>query len=257
MTAITKKVPDINELYDDRALVSKQSELIQLLNYPPKKEWVKHHPTITVKDENNQFVPLKYLSIQTVEYILTSIFVKWRVEIKETKLIANSVTVVVRLYVQDPISLEWDFQDGVGASPIQTDKGAGAIDFNAMKNGAIQMAAPAAESYAIKDAAEKFGKIFGKDLNRRDNYDIISQMEGKLDLATINQIQYIHTLLRSSTLEEAQKLEIEAQLEGIVTAEKAGKIIDQLKANQLDPITETSRYNQSDIKERVGEIIKE
>ena len=29
-------------------------------------------------------------------------------------------------------------------------------------------AAPAAESYAIKDAAEKLGKIFGKDLNRKD-----------------------------------------------------------------------------------------
>ena len=30
------------------------------------------------------------------------------------------------------------------------------------------MAAPSAESFAIKDAAEKLGKIFGKDLNRKD-----------------------------------------------------------------------------------------
>lgn len=29
-------------------------------------------------------------------------------------------------------------------------------------------ALPTAESYAIKDAAEKLGKLFGKDLNRKD-----------------------------------------------------------------------------------------
>lgn len=180
MTTLPKRIPDINELYEDSALISKQSELLQLLNCPPKKEWVKQHPTITVKNEQNQSVPLKYLTIQTVEYILTSIFLKWRVEIKETKLIANSVVVMVRLYVQDPITMDWDFQDGVGAAPIQTAQGAGAIEFNQMKSGAIQMAAPAAESYAVKDAAEKFGKIFGKDLNRKENYDIVGQLETRI-----------------------------------------------------------------------------
>ena len=68
----------------------------------------------------------------------------------------------------DPITGQWDWQDGIGASPLQTDKGAGAIDFQKIKNGAVMMAAPSAESFAIKDAAEKLGKIFGKDLNRRD-----------------------------------------------------------------------------------------
>lgn len=251
-----KKLPSINDLYEDKALISKQSELLTLLNTNPKKDWVKFHPTITTKDENNQYVPLKYLAIQTVEYLLTSIFLKWRVEIKDTKLIANSVVVTVRLFVQDPISMEWDFQDGIGAAPIQTDKEAGAIEFNKMKSGAIQMGAPAAESYAIKDAAEKFGKIFGKDLNRRDNYDIAGVMETKLDLATLNQHQYITTLLRSSTLEEHQKQGIEAELEGQLTTSRAGQIIDLLKNNQLDPITDTSRYNQTDIKERIEEMTK-
>ena len=60
------------------------------------------------------------------------------------------------------------WQDGVGAAPLQTDKGAGAIDFNKIKNDAVMKAAPAAESYAVKDATEKIGKLFGKDLNRAD-----------------------------------------------------------------------------------------
>lgn len=252
-----KKLPNLNDLYEDRALISKQSELISLLSSPPKQAWVKYHPTITVKNEAGQFVPYQYLSIQTVEYLLTSIFVKWRVEIKETKLIANSVVVCVRLYVQDPVSMEWDFQDGVGASPIQTDKGAGAIEFNAMKTSAIQMAAPAAESYAVKDAAEKFGKIFGKDLNRRDNYDLIAVMDSKIDVPSYEQVQYIDGLIRTSTLDEMQRASIESEVAGSITMTRAGEIINYLKVNQQNPITETSRYSATDIVENGKRILKE
>jgi hypothetical protein len=39
------------------------------------------------------------------------------------------------------------------------------------------MAAPAAKSYAVKDAAEQIGAIFGKNLNRADkaNYDSLAE----------------------------------------------------------------------------------
>jgi hypothetical protein len=42
-------------------------------------------------------------------------------------------------------------------------------------------AAPAAESYAVKDAAEKIGKLFGKDMNRADKimYDTLPTIEKK------------------------------------------------------------------------------
>ena len=66
------------------------------------------------------------------------------------------------------------YQDGIGACPLQTDQGAGAIEFNKIKSNAIMLAAPAAESYAFKDAAEKIGKIFGKDLNRKDEIGYMS-----------------------------------------------------------------------------------
>lgn len=81
------------------------------------------------------------------------------------------------------------WQDGVGAAPLQINSGKGAIDFNEIKSNAVMLAAPASETYAIKDAAEKIGKIFGKDLNRHDQimYDSLSgniikpEKEKKLD----------------------------------------------------------------------------
>lgn len=165
-----KDLPQINDLYDDVEQAAKKNDLNILLNQPPKPEWIK----------KNQFANnTNYLPIEKVEYLLTAIYQKWRAEIKEVLVIANSVTVTVRLHVQDPVTMEWDWQDGIGASPIQTEKGASATDFTKVNTSAVQMAAPAAESYAIKDAAEKFGKIFGKDLNRKDVVDIIPTFVNK------------------------------------------------------------------------------
>lgn len=168
-----RKIPDLNELYKDLEATAKNTELNILLNQPPKAEWVKQN-----KYANNT----NYLPIEKVEYLLTSIYLKWKVEIKETSVIANSVVVIIRLHVQDPITGDWDWNDGIGASPIQTATGASATDFTKVNTSAVQMAAPAAESYAIKDAAEKLGKLFGKDLNRKDVIDILQPLRNKQDI---------------------------------------------------------------------------
>ena len=165
-------LPSIEELYSEGEVLKKHNELNVLLNQAPKDAWIKSHPFIKkeVMVEGGQriSVPYTYLPVERIEYLLTSIYVKWYVEILDTKLLANSIVVTVRLHVLDPITSEWECQDGIGASPLQIEKGSGAIEFNNMKSAAVQMAAPAAESYAFKDAAEKLGKIFGKDLNRKD-----------------------------------------------------------------------------------------
>lgn len=175
-----RKLPALSELYGDVELASKFNDLNKLLNNAPKPEWVQIN-----KFANNS----KYLSIAVVEYLLTSIYIKWRLEVKETTVIANSVVVTVRLHVLNPITNDWDWQDGIGASPIQTAKGAAATDFSQVNTSAVQMAAPAAESYALKDAAEKFGKIFGKDLNRRDEMNYQPMQESKFqDVQKKNEI---------------------------------------------------------------------
>ena len=162
-----RKLPTLNELYADKDKVVKQNELNIILNSEPKVDWLKTHP-ITKKN---------YMPIERLEYLLTAIFGTWNIEVKEVKLIANSVVVTVRLFVKNPITGETEYQDGVGAAPIQIKReGKTAIDFENMQTNAIQIGAPAAESYAFKDAAEKFGKLFGKDINRKDSVDYIDRI---------------------------------------------------------------------------------
>lgn len=159
----------IDDLYGNKSLAKKFNGVNLLVNANPKKEWLHDHPFATretVVDGQKVNVPIKYIPIGIVEYLLTFIYIKWRFEIKEVKLIANSLLTIGRLHVLDPSTGQWDWQDGEGAVPIQTKRGSSATDFDNILNDAVMKAAPASESYAIKDAAEKFGRIFGKDLNR-------------------------------------------------------------------------------------------
>lgn len=159
------KLPTIEQLYksDELPVLHKDALFQVLVNQEPKKEWIKVHP----------MTKEPYIPIERIEWLLINIIVRYRVEIKDVKHIANSVVVTIRLHYFDHVHNEWTFHDGVGSAPLQTDKGAGAIDWNAIKTNAVQIGAPAAESYAVKDAAEKIGKLFGKDLNRKEviSYD--------------------------------------------------------------------------------------
>lgn len=163
-----RELPKISDLYSDKEMVIKETELAILLNAKPWDGWIREHPKLKIKNDKGEDIPLRYIPISIIEYLLTRIFGSWKVEIKNTSLLANSVKCEVRLWYKNPLTNEWDWTDGVGASPLQTDSGKGAVDFNFLKSGAVMMAAPSAESYAIKDAAEKLGAIFGKDLNRKD-----------------------------------------------------------------------------------------
>lgn len=156
-------LPTLQQLVDETDLSVKENALMVLLNQEPPKAWIKVHPM--VKSE--------YLPINRVEYLLSRIFTKWWVEVRSSQIMANSVAVTVRVYVINPITAKEEWNDGCGAAPIQTNAGTGAADWNNVKSAGVQMALPIAESYAIKDAAEKWGKLFGKDLNRKDviSYD--------------------------------------------------------------------------------------
>lgn len=157
MTHLTK-LPTLNELLTDNEDSLKQNALTVLLNQDPPAKWLTEHPMIR---------GYKYIPIEKIEFLLTRIFGSFNVEIRNTQIVANSVVVTVRLHVINPINGQPMWQDGIGAAPIQTDKGAGATDWNAVKTDGVQKAAPAAETYAVKDAAEKFGKIFGRDVARK------------------------------------------------------------------------------------------
>mgnify|MGYP003614293984 FL=1 len=172
------KLPTIQDLVSGD--IDLKWQLNKLLNEEPPKAWLKDHPMAK---------NVKYIPIERVEYMLTRIFKKWNVEVRQVQVIANSVVVTVRLFYQDVLSNEMLWQDGIGAAPIQTDKGAGAMDWNATKNDAVMKAAPAAESYAVKDAAEKIGKLYGKDMNRADKimYNTLPEVKREDKLADLDE----------------------------------------------------------------------
>ena len=152
-------LPTLADIRDNELSVYKNDALNSILNVEVPDKWVKQHPFAK---------QVKYLPIDKVEYLMTKIFQVWNVEIINYAQIFNSVSVHVRVHYQDPISGSMRFNDGVGAVGIQTDKGASASDLSAIKSDAVMKALPAAKSYAIKDACEHIGKIFGRDLNRTD-----------------------------------------------------------------------------------------
>lgn len=181
-TAVTKSASQVAERIKqatkDLELMGQYQTFNDLLNSPPSPKWIKLHPTIKVKDDNNNSVPLPYLSISTVEDMLRAIFPATKIEIISSGSLFQSVFVHVRVHYLHPGTNEWMFQDGVGACPIQTDKDASAADLSKIKSGAVMMALPAAESYAIKDACEKLGNIFGANLSRRDHIQLPTIFEG-------------------------------------------------------------------------------
>ncbi len=163
------ELPRIEELYADVDMAIKETKLAELLNCNPQPSWVRDHPIakkeITISG-NKVKVPMLYIPIERLEWLAIRLFGGYRVEVLNTQLIANAIAVTVRVYVKNPLTNEEMWQDGVGAMNLQVNQGAQATDWTQVKSSAVQMALPAAKTYAEKDAFENFGKIFGRDINR-------------------------------------------------------------------------------------------
>jgi hypothetical protein len=162
---MSANIPKIQDLYADKVSVRKNDAFITLMNQQPKVEWVKVHPFIK---------GYKYLPIERIEFLLKTIFKRYRIEITGQGQSFNGVWVTVRVHYLHPLTGDWDFHDGIGASQLQTKSGTSPADLQNINNGALSMAFPMAKTIAIKDACDHFGNLFGADLNRKDiiTYDI-------------------------------------------------------------------------------------
>lgn len=153
-----KKLPTLQELHLAPTEAYKNDQLNLLLNQPCHSSWVKKHPIY----KND------YLPIDKVEWLITRIFQQWRVEVLDYKVILNSVTISIRLHYHNPVTGEWSYHDGVGAHEMQVNKDANPMDVTQAKGNAVMLALPIAKSRAIRDAADHLGRLFGRDLNRKD-----------------------------------------------------------------------------------------
>ncbi|OQA84361.1 MAG: hypothetical protein BWY27_01557 [Bacteroidetes bacterium ADurb.Bin234] len=162
-------LPKIKDLYNDSIELAKSDAFMALMNQPPKPEWVKEHPFIK---------NYKYIPIERIEFLLKTIFKRYRIEITGQGQSFNGVWVTVRVHYFHPVFAEWDYHDGIGAVQLQLrsqtteEKQAGTkVMFcpENLSNGAISMAFPIAKTVALKDACDHFGKLFGSDINRKDD----------------------------------------------------------------------------------------
>lgn len=158
MSSQENKLPVLSELHHAPVEAFKNDAFNLLLNQEPIKQWIKKHP----------YVKSDYIPIDKIEFLLTRIFQEWKVEVISYSQLFNSVACHIRLHYRNPLSGEWSYHDGLGAIGVQTDKGEQASNLSAIKQDAVMKALPGAKSYAIKDAAEHLGKLFGRDLNRKD-----------------------------------------------------------------------------------------
>lgn len=156
-------LPKLSAIHGDPEEALKNDELKAYVNQPPPDRFIKKNKFVAGNPE--------YIPIDKVELMLDIIFQRWRVEVLNVSVIFNSVAVTVRLHYIDPTNSEWMFHDGVGAKSVQTDSGFSAADLAHIKDGAVQMALPTAKSFAIRDAADHIGKLFGRDLNRKDTVE--------------------------------------------------------------------------------------
>lgn len=144
------------ELHYDIDRAAKLAIYKAKLNKQPSEKWLKQHP----------IVDSKYLPIDKEEWLFDSIFQEWSIEIIREGQMMNSVYIVIRLHYMNPVTGEWNSHDGIGAQPLQIDSKS-KFSMDTLKPAAFQMALPMAKSYAIKDAADHLGKLFGRDVNRK------------------------------------------------------------------------------------------
>lgn len=179
-----KKMPTIQELYENTDLAIKHDDFNVLMNQDPPASWVKVN-----KYAGNSH----YLPIEKVEWLLRRIFKQFRIEITGQGVAFNGVWVTVRVHYVHPVTNEWEYHDGIGAEALQVKSGSSPADLANLNKGALAMAFPLAKSQAVKDACDHFGKAFGADLNRKD-------------VLAYGQDEKLHNVKREKEIERLRRL---------------------------------------------------
>jgi hypothetical protein len=237
--ASTHQLPTLAELHQEDLF--KHDALLELLNKPVHQSWVKTHNTVTVKS-GNQTVPLKYLPIDKVRFLLTRIFgLYWWDEIVSYKDVFNSIAVQVRLHYCIPGTNTWLHKDGAGAVNVQLNSGAQGGNLSEIKAAAVMMAFPSAASYALSNAAEKLGTLFGGGLNKSDIQEFVGSRYRELATA--------------QGPSEPPKQVLQSDIEQLLEQERLKAALGSVQLEQ-PPITDVSALPQMNTQEVVAAFLQ-
>lgn len=181
LAPIKRELPVLSELYEITNIdtMFKHDQFNLLMNQEPDPKWL----AINKYAGNSRYIPI---GIQ--ETLLQRVFKDHRIEILREGTMFNAIYVTIRLHFLHPVTGEWSFHDGTGADQIQTKAGASASDLSSISNNAVQMSLPKAVSYAISDATDHLGKLWGRDLNRDKEKTMGFGVDKNLDTESKHQI---------------------------------------------------------------------
>lgn len=111
----------------------------------------------------------QYLPVSFVEMTLDEIFMgQWELTDIQTQQIFNEVVGNGILTVINPVTQKPIRRAGFGAVVITQDKDAAIADFNiTKKKNALDLTYPKLKAEILKNAASSLGKVFGRDINRK------------------------------------------------------------------------------------------
>jgi hypothetical protein len=162
MTEIKNIIEEVQGL--DLAKSDAIFKLNEILNKTPSASWIKENP----------YTKSKYIPIRILETLMRSIFGQFQSEQPHpAQLIGNSVIAYERVRYFHPVHAHWMNLDGIGAVPIQMQKGASPTDFSKINAQGLHKVVPAAVGFARSNALKKLGRLFGSELNAEDTIDLI------------------------------------------------------------------------------------
>jgi hypothetical protein len=148
---------------------------------------------------------VNYVSIGYIENKLDEIYLHtWKTSNIKAYQLLNSICVEITLSVLDPVSGQWIERAGVGAVPIQTKKGEILISPESLNTFAIQKGLPAAKAYALKNAAQSLGVIFGRNINRVEDFEFTPLSEQVENFS--QKLEVFDTIDKIDTMEDLRAL---------------------------------------------------
>ena len=193
----------------------------RILNKQPSKKNIKKNKLANDSD---------YIPISILEKQLDEVYGGlWKYRVTQIFQLLNSIVVVLELEVYHPSGV-WIMRGCIGAVPIQLKKDENDITPNTINKMAVQMNAPSAKSFALSNAIQSLGEVFGRNINRKEqDLDYIYMTEQMTDFEPKKE-QAI-SLVKSSNIDNMTKNSVLKSIEK-ASSEKLDSIIEYLTKYQ-------------------------
>lgn len=168
------------------------------------QKWLNLHPSKDDIKQNKFADNSEYIPIGIIENKLDETYSGlWSVVGVKTERIDNSIVVQLQLRVYHPVAKCWLTRYGVGAVPVQLNKGEKILSPESIKSDAYKKGVGAAKSYALRNAAQSLGVIFGRNLNRADvdEYEPLTEQANRYSEAKAEALELLES--KKSTIAQS------------------------------------------------------